>query len=63
MVRGRFFGARLAGSPGSSQNIWARVITVLILPSTYKTGVGFVIIALLLLLRPHGLLGTPEIKK
>lgn len=41
----------------------AEEFTVLILPSTYKTGVGFVIIALLLLLRPHGLLGTPEIKK
>ena len=41
----------------------AEEFTTLILPSTYKVGVGFAIIALLLLLRPHGLLGTPEIKK
>ena len=41
----------------------AEEFTTLILPSTYKVGVGFAIIAILLLLRPHGLLGTPEIKK
>lgn len=41
----------------------AEELTVLILPSTYKIGVGFVIIAVLLLVRPHGLLGQPEIKK
>jgi branched-chain amino acid transport system permease protein len=29
----------------------------------YKVGVGFVIIAVLLLVRPHGLFGQPEIKK
>lgn len=35
----------------------------LVLPSTYKVGVGFILIAILLLVRPHGLLGQPEIKK
>ena len=29
----------------------------------YKVGVGFVIIAILLLVRPQGLFGQPEIKK
>lgn len=41
----------------------AEELTILILPSTYKTAVGFAIIAVLLLVRPHGLFGTAEIKK
>jgi len=41
----------------------AEELTVLVLPSTYKVGVGFFIIAVLLLVRPQGLLGQPEIKK
>ena len=41
----------------------AEELTVLILPSSYKIGVGFAIIAILLLVRPHGLLGQPEIRK
>lgn len=41
----------------------AEELTVLVLPSTYKVGVGFFIIAVLLLLRPQGLFGQPEIKK
>ena len=41
----------------------AEELTVLILPSTYKAGVGFVIIAIFLMFRPHGLLGQAEIKK
>ena len=41
----------------------AEELTVLVLPSSYKIGVGFVIIAVLLLVRPHGLLGQAEIKK
>lgn len=41
----------------------AEELTVLVLPSTYKLGVGFLIIAVFLVLRPHGLLGQPEIKK
>ncbi|MEM9782716.1 MAG: branched-chain amino acid ABC transporter permease [Pseudomonadota bacterium] len=41
----------------------AEELTILVLPSTYKLGVGFIIIAILLLIRPHGLLGTPEIRK
>lgn len=41
----------------------AEEFTVLILPSTYKVGVGFVIIAILLLFRPQGIFGTPQIKK
>ncbi len=41
----------------------AEELTVLVLPSTYKVGVGFFIIAVLLLVRPHGLLGQPEIRK
>lgn len=35
----------------------------LVLPSTYKVGVSFIMITILLLIRPHGLLGQPEIKK
>lgn len=35
----------------------------LVLPSTYKIGVGFMLITVLLLVRPHGLLGVPEVKK
>ena len=41
----------------------AEEFTVLVLPSTYKVGVGFVIIALLLLFRPQGLLGVPQVKR
>ncbi len=41
----------------------AEELTVLVLPSSYKVGVGFMIIAVLLLARPHGLLGQPEIRK
>jgi branched-subunit amino acid ABC-type transport system permease component len=41
----------------------AEELSTLVLPPTYKVAVGFVIIALLLLFRPHGLLGQPEIKK
>ena len=41
----------------------AEEATILFLPSTYKIGVGFVIIAVLLLLRPQGLFGTAEIRK
>jgi branched-subunit amino acid ABC-type transport system permease component len=41
----------------------AEEMTVLVLPSTYKVGVGFFIIAVLLLVRPQGLFGQPEIKK
>lgn len=52
---GAMLGALLVGL--------AEELTVLILPSTYKIGVGFVIIAILLLVRPQGLLGRPEIKK
>jgi len=41
----------------------AEEATILLLPSTYKIAVGFVIIAVLLLVRPQGLFGTAEIKK
>lgn len=41
----------------------AEELTVLVLPSTYKVGVGFVIIAVFLTLRPQGLFGVAEIKK
>ncbi len=41
----------------------AEEFTVLVLPSTYKVGVGFMIIAILLLFRPHGIFGTPQFKK
>lgn len=52
---GAMLGALLVGL--------AEEFTVLILPSSYKIGVGFVIIAVLLLVRPQGLLGQSEIKK
>lgn len=52
---GAMLGALLVGL--------AEELTVLVLPSSYKIAVGFVIIAVLLLVRPQGLLGTPEIKK
>jgi branched-subunit amino acid ABC-type transport system permease component len=41
----------------------AEEFTILVLPSTYKVGVGFVIIAVLLLFRPQGLFGVPQVKK
>lgn len=41
----------------------AEEMTILVLPSTYKVGVGFMLIAVLLLVRPHGLFGQPEIRK
>ncbi|MFQ5774956.1 MAG: branched-chain amino acid ABC transporter permease [Kiloniellaceae bacterium] len=41
----------------------AEELTVLVLPSTYKVGVGFIIIAILLLFRPHGLFGVAQVKK
>lgn len=41
----------------------AEELTILVLPSTYKVGVGFVIIAVLLLFRPQGLFGVPQVKK
>lgn len=41
----------------------AEELTVLFIAPTYKVGVGFVIIAVLLLLRPQGLFGQPMIKK
>ena len=41
----------------------AEEFTVLVLPSTYKIGVGFMIITILLLFRPHGIFGTPQFKK
>lgn len=52
---GAMLGALLVGM--------AEEMTVLVLPSSYKVGVGFVIIAVFLLIRPQGLLGQPEIKK
>jgi len=41
----------------------AEELTAEFLAPTYKVGVGFVIIAVLLLFRPQGLFGQPEIKK
>lgn len=52
---GAILGALLVGL--------AEEATFLVIPSTYKVGVGFVIIAILLLVRPQGLFGTVEIKK
>ncbi|MCC7041815.1 MAG: branched-chain amino acid ABC transporter permease [Burkholderiales bacterium] len=54
-VYGAMLGAVLVGL--------AEEFSTLILPSSYKIAVGFGIIAMLLLLRPQGLLGQPEIKK
>lgn len=54
-VYGAMLGAVLVGL--------AEEFATLILPSSYRIAVGFVVIAILLLLRPHGLLGQPEIKK
>lgn len=54
-VYGAMLGAVLVGL--------AEEFATLILPSSYKIGVGFAVITILLLLRPHGLLGQPEIKK
>ena len=41
----------------------AEELTAHLFNPAYKAGVGFVIIAILLLVRPHGLFGQPEIKK
>lgn len=52
---GAMLGALLVGL--------AQEFTVLVLPSTYKVAVAFAIIAVLLLVRPHGLLGQAQVKK
>lgn len=65
------FAAAILGGIGSAYGALlgalavglAEELTVLILPSTYKIAVGFVVIAALLLVRPQGLLGEPEIRK
>ncbi|MGF1476692.1 MAG: branched-chain amino acid ABC transporter permease [Geminicoccaceae bacterium] len=65
------FAAAILGGIGSAYGAMIGAVlvgiteelTILVLPSTYKVGVGFIIIALLLLFRPHGLLGEPVIKK
>lgn len=65
------FAAAILGGIGSPHGAMAGAVLVclaeelalLAVPSNYKVGVGFVIIALTLLLRPHGLFGRPEIKK
>lgn len=41
----------------------AEELTVLVLSSTYKTAVAFLVIALVLILRPQGILGQPEVRK
>jgi branched-subunit amino acid ABC-type transport system permease component len=38
-------------------------MATLVLPTTYRQAVSFVIIVLVLLLRPHGLLGKPRISR
>ena len=38
-------------------------MSTLVLPTTYRQAVSFVIIALVLLLRPHGILGKPRISR
>ena len=65
------FAAAILGGVGSPYGAMlgavlvgiAEELTVLWLDPAYKMGVGFVIIAALLLLRPQGLFGQPEIKK
>lgn len=65
------FAAAILGGIGSAYGAMlgallvgiAEELTVLVLPSTYKVGVGFIIIAVLLLLRPQGLFGEAQIKK
>ena len=65
------FAAAILGGIGSPYGAMVGAImvglaeeaTFLIIPSTYKVGVGFAIIAVLLLVRPQGLFGTLEIKK
>lgn len=42
---------------------FAEELTVLGLSSTYKNAVAFSIITIVLLVRPHGILGQPEIRK
>lgn len=48
-VYGAFLGALIVGI--------AQELSVLILPATYKSGIGFLLLAAVLLLRPAGLLG------
>ncbi|GMG84006.1 branched-chain amino acid ABC transporter permease [Paralimibaculum aggregatum] len=65
------FAAAILGGIGSPMGAlvgaicvgMAEELTILVLPSTYKIAVGFLIIAVFLLLRPQGLFGQPEIKK
>ncbi|MHA1601076.1 MAG: branched-chain amino acid ABC transporter permease [Alphaproteobacteria bacterium] len=65
------FAAAILGGIGSPYGAMAGAVMVglaeemtgLWFDPAYKVGVGFVIITLLLLFRPHGLFGQPEIKK
>lgn len=65
------FAAAILGGIGSPYGAMAGAmavglaeeLTVLVMPSAYKVAVAFVIIAIMLLIRPHGLFGQPEIKK
>ncbi len=54
-IYGAMLGALLVGL--------AEELAFIALAGPYKIAVGFVLIAVLLLFRPHGLLGAPEIKK
>lgn len=56
-------GSPLGAVAGALLVSLAEEFALLGLPSAYKTGVSFVIIAATLVLRPHGLMGRPVAKK
>lgn len=65
------FAAAIVGGIGSPTGAVAGALLVsvaeevalLVLPSAYKPAVGFVLIAVTLVVRPHGLMGRPSIRK
>jgi branched-subunit amino acid ABC-type transport system permease component len=56
-------GSPYGAAAGAALVCLAEELAIIVVPSHYKGAVGFVIIAVTLLVRPHGIFGRPEIKK
>jgi branched-chain amino acid transport system permease protein len=54
-MRGAVLGAFLLGG--------VEVMTVAVLPSTYRDLISYSLLLLILILKPHGLLGKPTLQK
>jgi branched-subunit amino acid ABC-type transport system permease component len=52
---GAFFGSIIIGIVGE--------LSTLVIPPNYRTGIPLAVIALILIFRPQGIFGKPNIKK